>query len=56
MTNQQKEESLNKIIIVAIVGLLGWNMNTTYQLSIISAVLAEKVTNIERTISGTKAK
>lgn len=51
MTHQQKDESLNKLLMAAIIGLLSWNIYTTYQLSITTAVLAEKVVNMERILN-----
>lgn len=51
MTHQQKDESLNKLLMAAIIGLLSWNIYTTHQLSITTAVLAEKVVNMERILN-----
>lgn len=50
MTQQQKDESVNKFLMAAIIGLLSWNIYTTHQLSVTAAVLAEKIVNIERAI------
>lgn len=50
MTQQQKDESVNKFLMAAIIGLLSWNIYTTHQLSVTTAVLAEKIVSIERAI------
>lgn len=50
MSNQAKENWMNKGMQAAILGLLTWNIYTTHQLSISMAVLNEKVSQIEKLI------
>jgi hypothetical protein len=47
MSQQQKDDMMNKLLTGAIIGLLSWNIYTTHQLSIDVAVLTEKITQIE---------
>lgn len=48
MSQEQKDNWMNKGIQGAIFGLLAWNIFTTHQLSISMAVFNEKVVQIEK--------
>ncbi len=51
MSQEQKENWLNKGVQGAMFALLAWNIFTTHQLAISMAVLNEKVAQIEKIIS-----
>jgi hypothetical protein len=51
MSQQEKENWINKALQIAMVGLLSWNVITTHQLSVSMAVLKEKVDRIETVLS-----
>lgn len=54
MTDDQRDEKhsqedlINKLMVGAVIGLLGWNIYTTQELTIKVAVLTEKMTRIEQ--------
>lgn len=50
MSDQQKENLMNKALASAIIGLLTWNIYTTQALTISMAVLSEKVARIEEIV------
>lgn len=50
MSDQQKEDLLNKFMVGAIIGLLSWNIYTTQELTIDVAVLTEKIIQLEEKI------
>lgn len=50
MSREQKETLMGRASVAAIIGLLTWNVYTTYQLSISLAVLSEKVERIEEIV------
>ncbi len=50
MSEEQKDDMMNKLLTGAIIGLLSWNIYTTHQLSIDVAVLAEKIGQLEKKI------
>lgn len=52
MSDQMKDDLLNKIMIGAVIGLLSWNIYTTQQLTIDVAVLTEKINQLEKKIGG----
>lgn len=41
------DDLINKIMVVAVIGLLTWNIYTTQQLTIDIAVLQEKIEQLE---------
>ncbi len=51
MSEQQKEDMLNKLMVGAVIGLLGWNIYTTQQLTIDVAVLTSKIERLEKELS-----
>lgn len=50
MSDQQKENLMNKALASAIIGLLTWNIYTTQALTISMAVISEKVARIEEIV------
>ena len=50
MSDQQKENLMNKALASAIIGLLTWNIYTTQALTISMAILSEKVARIEEIV------
>ena len=51
MSDELKQEGMNKLLAGAIIALLSWNIWTTHSLAIDVAVLTEKVTMIEQRIA-----
>lgn len=53
MTEEQRDEKhhqedlINKLMVAAVIALLGWNIYTTQELTIKVAVLTEKMERIE---------
>lgn len=47
MTDEVKDDVINKLMAGAVIGLLTWNIYTTQQLTIDIAVLQEKIEQLE---------
>lgn len=47
MTDEVKDDVINKLMVGAVIGLLTWNIYTTQQLTIDIAVLQEKIEQLE---------
>ena len=47
MPETMKYDLINKLMVVAVIGLLTWNIYTTQQLTIDIAVLQEKIEQLE---------
>ncbi len=47
-----RDDLINKMMVGAVIGLLGWNIYTTQQLTIDIAVLQEKIEQLEDKING----
>lgn len=52
MSDQQKDDLLNKLLGAVVISLLSWNIYTTQQLTIDVAVLTEKIEQLEDKING----
>ena len=50
MSEEQKDDMMNKLLTGAVICLLSWNIYTTHQLSIDVAVLSEKIEQMEKKI------
>lgn len=51
MSEQQKDDLLNKLMVAVVISLLSWNIYTTQQLTIDVAVLTEKIEQLEKKIN-----
>ena len=47
MSDMTRDDIINKMMVGAVIGLLGWNIYTTQQLTIDIAVLQEKIEQLE---------
>lgn len=47
MSDMMRDDIINKMMVGAVIGLLGWNIYTTQQLTIDIAVLQEKIEQLE---------
>ena len=50
MSEHQKEDLINKLMVGAVIGLLTWNIYTTQKLTVDVAVLTEKIVQLEEKI------
>lgn len=46
-SKHNQDDMINKLMVAAVIGLLGWNIYTTQELTIKVAVLTEKMERIE---------
>lgn len=50
MSEQQKDDLVNKLMAGSVIALLSWNIWTTQQLTIDVAVLTEKILQLEKAL------
>lgn len=51
MTQAVKDDLMNKFFVALAIGLLGWNIKTTYDLSIKVAVISQQIEDLKENLN-----